>query len=91
VRKLRCFIAGVAPAARPHSQARIRNALVSQPLREFQMTGCRHPKKGGITTAITNYFQAEGGTRIGSLGTSVATDTWGQDKPLKFSNTCCEY
>jgi hypothetical protein len=31
------------------------------------------------------------GTGIGSLGTSVATDTCGQESPLKFSSTICEY
>ena len=30
-------------------------------------------------------------TGIGSCGTSVATDTWGQDRVLKFRSTSCEY
>ena len=32
-----------------------------------------------------------GGTSIGAAGTSVATETCGQVRPLKFRNTTCEY
>jgi hypothetical protein len=35
--------------------------------------------------------QAERGTRTGLAGTSVATETCGQLRPLKFRKTCCEY
>ena len=35
--------------------------------------------------------QTDGGTGTGSLGTSVATDTCGQERPLKFNSTFCEY
>jgi len=31
------------------------------------------------------------GTRIGSAGTRLAIDTWGQLIPLKFRMTFCEY
>jgi len=36
-------------------------------------------------------FQTEGGTVTGSAGTSVATETCGQLRVLKFSRTVCEY
>src|SRR5258707_10402241 len=35
--------------------------------------------------------KAEAGTGTGLAGTSVATETCGQRRPLKFRMTCCEY
>ncbi len=35
--------------------------------------------------------QAVGGIGTGLLGTSVATETCGQVRVLKFRKTCCEY
>src|SRR5580704_12324481 len=41
--------------------------------------------------AAPSQAKAEAGTGSGLAGTSVATETCGQVRPLKFSSTCCEY
>ena len=41
--------------------------------------------------AAPSQVQAETGIETGLAGTSVATETCGQDRPAKFSRTSCEY
>jgi hypothetical protein len=43
------------------------------------------------TSSRSFHFHAAGGIGIGFAGTSVATETCGQVRPLKFSMTVCEY
>lgn len=41
--------------------------------------------------AAMRHCQAEAGTETAPDGTSVATETCGQMRPLKFNRTICEY
>jgi hypothetical protein len=49
----------------------------------------------GVGCSGGSYFRVqtgdEGGISMGSAGTSVFTDTWGQLNPLKIKATFCEY
>src|SRR5207248_9583404 len=53
---------------------------------------CRGATGPGLARPVASAcYQTDGGTVMGSLGTSVATDTCGQVRGAKFKKTVCEY
>src|ERR1700737_3463243 len=49
------------------------------------------PSRQTSTFQTPSQLKAEAGTMMGAEGTSVGTETWGQERPAKFSMTVCEY
>jgi len=61
--------------------------MASSPPRELENATFGEP----APERVLSQAQPEGETGMGPAGTSVATETCGQLRPLKFSKTICEY